>query len=104
MGVARNEEIHYAHEPLRASLGGFKMPKYRPWLEDINRDLRNMAAHGIDIKINSKYNIPQQKVDKNILEPINTSHLAAAFFFLLVGMLLSTVTFCFESLGHCGNF
>ena len=96
MGILRDEELHYAHEPLRVSLTSIKMPKHRPWLEDINRDLWNMVASGIDIKINSKHDIPQQKVEKNILEPINTSHLAAAFFFYLVGMLLSAVAFGFE--------
>ena len=94
----RYDEAYYATRyPIRTNLVGVKMPKYRPWLEDISNDLRHLIAQGIDNKMSSR-GIDQRKREFSGLEPINISQLTTLFFWYLAGIVASLLAFCFEKL------
>ena len=94
----RYDEAYYATRyPIRTSVVSIKMPKYRPWAQDIDNDLRRLIAQGIDNKMNSR-GIPQRKKEFSGLEPISIGQPTTLFFMYLAGIILSLIVFCFENI------
>ena len=72
------------------------MPKARPWLADVDKCIGDLVAHGLDIRINERYNFPQKEREDVGLEKIGVTNLSTAFFFYLFGMAVACVVFAIE--------
>ena len=78
------------------------MPKYRPWLDDIDSDIRHITAQGIDNVLNSR-GIDEKPLEFPGLKPISNLQLSTLFFMYLLGNLAALMTFGFENLRAKNN-
>lgn len=95
VGVARVPEAYFSTIPVRTGVIGIKMPKYRPWHEDLSNDIRNLVTQGIDNKMNIR-DVPQSKRESAKLEAISLPQLTALFIMYLTGIVLAIMTFVAE--------
>ena len=96
IGADRHTRIYYATQnPVRVSPVAIKLPKYRPWREDIDNDLHHLISHGIDNVMNSR-NQPQRRLEFSALEALNMSQMTTAFLMYLFGMVVSLLVFLAE--------
>ena len=72
------------------------MPKHRPWAKDIEQDLGQMMAMGIEVKFFRKYAVPGNEEPSEDLKAFNVSHFTSIFGFLLMLYVLALIAFCIE--------
>lgn len=77
------------------------MPKNRPWLADLERDLGNMMAMGIEVKFFRSYTSPGYERKDAGLRAIGLTHFTSTFGFLLSFHILAMMVFCFEMVYKC---
>ena len=97
-GHGREPNLYYGKTPIISYPAGMIMPKNRPWRNEVNWVLDQIVAMGIDIKLNTMFDIPQRKRSQEDLESLNLEQLSTAFFLLVVGLALAAISFVFEVL------
>lgn len=96
VGADRHPKVYYATQnPVRVNPVGFKMPKYRPWKEQLDNDLRHLISQGIDNVMNSR-NRPQRKLEMSSQEALSLAQLTTAFYMYSFGMALAALVFLGE--------
>ena len=101
IATVRFPEIYYSSNPVRTIIIAVKLPKFRPWLRVINRDIQHLIIHGIDNKINIA-NAPQVEIPNPPLQPVNLAQLATIFYLYAFGTVLALVSFAVEKVGKRG--
>ena len=62
----------------------------------MDRCISRLVSHGLDIRINERYNFPQKARESVGLEKIGVTNLSTAFFFYLFGIVVACVVFGIE--------
>ena len=92
----RAEGLRIGKGWIRASPCGIKMPRNRPWAEDVQRDLGRMMAMGIEVRFFRAYAPPGYERKDAGLKAIGLTHFTSTFGFLLAFHVLALIVFCFE--------
>ena len=114
MGNDGSPDFYLSNLPIRGNPVGFKYPLHSPWRDDLDRDILNMQAFGIDNKLNDintrilkgmNVGLPlrvdtgpkwQGRGSSVTLEPINLGQLSTIFFLFLVGNVCAFACFFVE--------
>ena len=87
---------------MRTNIISIKTPKFRPWAEALDNDIRNLISFGIDNKLNDNdyFSIPQAKKAEKAVDEIILPQISTIFCTYFVGMFLALVAFFVEMCGR----